>query len=73
MNFSEAVGALKAAGVSVRNAEARAVLTAETFGTDGKWRYQLWAAQRMPLPRLEVPPKKFLEFNNVALCSAPRV
>lgn len=39
MNFAEAVDALKAAGLSARGAEARAVLTADTFDIEGKWRY----------------------------------
>lgn len=60
MNFSEAVGALKAAGVSVRNAEARAVLTAETFGTDGKWRYLVVGRSADAVAEIESATQKIL-------------
>jgi Pre ATP-grasp domain/PGM1 C-terminal domain len=39
MDFAEAVRALRTAGLSDSSAEAQAVLTADTFAIDGKWRY----------------------------------
>ena len=60
MNFSEAVGALKAAGLSVPNAEARAVLTAETFGIDGKWRYLVVGRSSDAVAEVECDTQKIL-------------
>lgn len=60
MDFAEAVRALQTAGVSDRSAEARAVLTADTFGIDGKWQYLVMGSSAGAVAAIEQTVKKIL-------------
>jgi len=60
MAFAEAASAMKAAGLSEPDADARAVLTADTFSMDGKWRYLVVGRSADAVAELEKATQKIL-------------
>lgn len=60
MGFAEAASAMKSAGLSEPDADARAVLTADTFAMDGKWRYLVAGRSLDAVAEIETTTQKIL-------------